>query len=105
MNPLEVLEDKFKTEFDELSEKIEIDLNRPKKVEELQKIEFNPKVVEFMDAYKQSRINKKTTEYWHYNRLYNEKKNEPEFAKYLGLDFSKLIKYDRDFKKLLDQIF
>lgn len=103
MTPIEVLMKSFIVDFNKLSEEIELDLNQPPKENEvIREIEYSPTVKEYLDAYNQSRIDKRSTAYWHYARLYDEKKNNPEFLKYADQDFGKLIKFDREFKKLLD---
>ncbi len=103
MNPLDILEKQFIMDYNDFAAEIEKDLNSQKtEVLEEQKIEYLPTVKEYLDAFNQSRINKRSTAYWHYHRLYEEKRFNPEFSKYEGQDFGKLIKFDREFKKLLD---
>jgi broad specificity polyphosphatase/5'/3'-nucleotidase SurE len=103
MTPIEVLMKSFVADFNNLSEEIELDLNQPPKENEvIREIEYTPTVKEYLETYNQSRINKRSTAYWHYKRLYEEKKNNPEFSKYADQDFGKLIKFNREFKKLLD---
>lgn len=104
MNPVESLKSIIVDKFNELAIEIQNDLNNPKKILENPKLEYPPVIKEYLDSYNQSRIRKRTIKYNNYLKLYEEKKNNPEFEKFENDDFDNLIKNNREFKKLLDSL-
>lgn len=102
MNPLNSLKYTLINDFNSLAQKVQTDLSAPKKQSESVELIYPTAIKEYLEAYNQSRIRKRTSEYNTYLKKYEEKKNTPEFKQFEGKDFTYLIKFNREFKKLLD---